>query len=145
MSSHAATALRSDAVLPAVLQPVGWARPKGYANGMVGHGALVVTGGQIGWNSQCVFEAKDLAGQVRQTLQNIVDVIAEAGARPEHIVRLTWYVTDMDAYRSGGKAIGEAYRAVIGKHFPAMAVVQVTSLVEPEALVEIEATAIIPD
>jgi enamine deaminase RidA (YjgF/YER057c/UK114 family) len=145
MSSYSATALRSDDVLPAVLQPTGWARPKGYANGMVGHGTLVVTGGQIGWNSQCVFEAKDFVGQVRQTLQNIVDVIAEAGARPEHIVRLTWYVTDMDAYRAGGKAIGEAYRAVIGKHFPAMAVVQVTSLVETEALVEIEATAVIPD
>jgi enamine deaminase RidA (YjgF/YER057c/UK114 family) len=128
-----------------LLQPAGWAVPKGYANGMAARGTVIVTGGQIGWTPACVFEAKDLVGQIRQTLTNVVDVIAEAGARPEHIVRMTWYVLDMTAYRAGTREIGAAYRDVMGKHFPAMALVQVSGLVEPEALVEIEATAIIPD
>lgn len=128
-----------------LLQPEGWVTPKGYANGMAARGLVVVTGGQIGWNALGVFEARDLAGQVRQTLSNIVQVIAEAGARPEHVVRMTWYVLDLAAYRVGTREIGAAYRAVMGKHYPAMALVQVAGLVEPEALVEIEATAVVPD
>lgn len=129
---------------PQILQPAGWIDPKGYANGMSARGTLIVTGGQIGWNARGVFEETTLVGQIRQTLENIVSVIAEADARPEHIVRLTWYVVDMDAYRAGAREIGAAYRSVMGKHFPAMAVVQVVGLVEPQALVEIEAMAVLP-
>ena len=129
----------------AVLQPAGWVKPKGYANGIAARGMVIVTGGQIGWTPAGVFEAHDLPGQIRQTLSNVVDVIAEAGARPEHIVRMTWYVIDIAAYRSQTEEIGAAYRSVMGKHFPAMALVQVAGLVETEALVEIEATAVLPD
>ena len=126
------------------LQPPGWERPKGYANGMMGSGRFVLTGGQIGWDAEHRF-ATGLVAQVRQTLANIVEVLAAAGAGPEAIARLTWYVTDIEDYRRSGKALGLAYRDVMGRHFPAMAVVGVTALVEPEALVEIEATAILPD
>ena len=126
------------------LLPQGWERPKGYANGMMGTGRFVVVGGQIGWDSQRRF-SRGLVPQVRQALQNIVEVLAVAGGGPETIARLTWYVTDIDEYRRSGKALGSAYREIMGKHFPAMAVVGVTALVEPEALVEIEATAILPD
>lgn len=136
---------RASAAPLQILQPADWAVPKGYANGVMARGALVVTGGQIGWNGKGVFEEATLAGQVRQTLQNVVDVIAEAGARPEHVVRMTWYVVDMAAYRAETREIGAAYRAIMGKHYPAMALVQVVGLVEPEALVEIEAMAVVPD
>ncbi len=127
-----------------VLQPAGWAKPKGYANGIKANGTLVVTGGQIGWNGDCVFETTDFLGQVRQALQNVVDVVREAGGGPEHIVRLNWYVLDIDAYRACLKELGPVYRAVMGRNFPAMTLVQVAGLVEREALVEIEGTAVVP-
>jgi enamine deaminase RidA (YjgF/YER057c/UK114 family) len=127
-----------------VLQPPGWPRPKGYANGMAAEGRLVFVAGQVGWNEQRQFPPT-FAGQVRQTLQNVVAVLNEAGARPEHLVRLTWYVTSRDEYYAELEQIGQAYREVIGRVFPAMAVVQVVALMEPEAKVEIEATAVIPN
>lgn len=127
-----------------VLQPSGWAKPKGYANGVKARGTLVVTGGQIGWNADGVFEARDFLGQVRQALRNVVDVVREGGGGPEHIVRLTWYVLDIDAYRASLKELGPVYREVMGRNFPAMTLVQVAGLVEREALVEIEGTAVVP-
>ncbi len=128
-----------------LLNPEGWARPRGYANGVAAAGRHIFVGGQIGWNSRQQFETDDLAGQVRQTLQNIIEVLATAGAGPAHITSLTWYVTDIEAYRNELKAIGAAYRDIIGKHFPAMAVVQVLALVERRAKVEIQAHAVIPE
>lgn len=128
-----------------VLQPAGWAKPVGYANGMEARGRTVFVGGQIGWNGQCKFETHDLAGQVRQTLENIVAILREAGAGPEHITTMTWYVLDRKQYTAALKEIGAAYKATIGRHFPAMAVVQVSGLIEDEALVEIQATAVVPD
>jgi enamine deaminase RidA (YjgF/YER057c/UK114 family) len=127
------------------LQPAGWAKPKGYANGMEARGRTVFVGGQIGWNGQCRFEHHDLPSQVRQTLENILAVLAEAGAGPEHVTTMTWFVTDRQAYKSSLKEIGAAWRATMGRHFPAMAVVEVSGLVEDEALVEIQATAVVPD
>ena len=127
-----------------VLHPAGWKKASGFANGVAAEGRMVFVGGQVGWNKDQVFEAKDLAGQTRQTLQNIVDILAEAGGRPEHIVRMTWYVVDKQDYLANLKGIGEAYRAVIGRHYPAMAMVQVVALIEDEAKVEIEATAVLP-
>ena len=127
-----------------ILQPTGWAKPKGYANGVAAEGKHVFVGGQIGWNGQNRFEASDLVGQVRQTLQNVVDVLAEAGARPEHVVSMTWYLTDKKDYLANLAGIGKAYRDVIGRHFPAMAVVEVTALVEDDAKVEIQAMAVVP-
>jgi len=127
------------------LQPPGWPRPRGYANGVEARGRLVFVAGQIGWDETGVFPDSDLPGQVRRTLENLLAVLREAGAGPEHVVRLTWYVTDRDAYLSAQREIGEAYRAVMGKHFPAMAVVVVAALVEAEAKVEIEGTAVMPD
>ncbi len=127
-----------------ILQPSGWTRPKGYANGVAAEGRLVFVGGQIGWNRQNRFECFDLVGQVRQTLQNIVDVLAEAGATPEHIASMTWYLTDKRDYLANLDGVGKAYREVIGRHFPAMAVVEVTALVEDAAKVEIQAMAVIP-
>ena len=124
------------------LQPPGWPEPKGYANGRLAAGRLIFVGGQIGWDSTGTF-APDLAGQVRQTLLNIVAVLAEADARPEHIARLTWYVTDREDYLAHQREIGVAYRDVMGRHFPAMAVVQVVALMEAQARVEIEATAVL--
>jgi enamine deaminase RidA (YjgF/YER057c/UK114 family) len=126
-----------------VLQPAGWPRPKGYANGMVAEGRQVFVAGQIGWDEQQRF-AEGLAGQVRQTLKNIVAVLKEAGAGPEHIVRLTWYVTSRDEYYAELAQIGQAYREVLGRSFPVMAVVQVVALMEAQAKVEIEATAVVP-
>lgn len=126
------------------LQPDGWVPAKGYANGVLAEGRLVFTGGLVGWNEAQEWEHTDMAGQFRQTLENIVAVLAEAGARPEHLVRLTWYITDKQEYLSNLRAFGAAYRDVIGRHFPAMAVVQVAALMEDEAKVEIEATAVIP-
>ncbi|HVE50621.1 MAG TPA: RidA family protein [Casimicrobiaceae bacterium] len=128
-----------------VLQPPHWTAPKGYANGVAASGSLVFVGGQIGWNSQQQFESDDFAAQARQALINIVAVLAEANAKPQHIVRMTWYVVDRDEYVKSYKALGAAYREVIGRHFSAMTAVQVTALVEPRARVEIEATAVVPD
>jgi enamine deaminase RidA (YjgF/YER057c/UK114 family) len=126
------------------LQPPGWPRPHGYANGVAADGRLVFVAGQIGWDETGAFPAKDMAGQVRQTLRNIVAVLAEAGAAPEHVTRLTWYVTDREAYLADPAGIGQAYRDVMGRQFPAMAVVVVSALLEPSAKVEIEATAVVP-
>ena len=126
------------------LNPEGWVPAKGYANGMVADGRMIVTGGLIGWNAQQQFEHADLVGQFEQTLKNILAVLETAGARPEHLVRLTWYITDKAEYLGNLKEIGAAYRRVLGRHFPAMAVVQVVSLMEDAAKVEIEAMAVIP-
>jgi enamine deaminase RidA (YjgF/YER057c/UK114 family) len=126
------------------LQPPGWPRPHGYSNGVAAEGRLVFVAGQIGWDETGAFPAKDMAGQVRQTLRNIVAVLAEAGAAPEHVTRLTWYVTDREAYLADPAGIGQAYRDVMGRQFPAMAVVVVSALLEPSAKVEIEATAVVP-
>lgn len=127
------------------LQPDGWMPAKGYANGMMAQGTTVFTGGLVGWDALQEWHHDDLVGQFRQTLENIVAVLATAGAKPEHLVRLTWYITDKQEYLDNLKGIGAAYRDIIGKHFPAMAVVQVAALMEDEAKVEIEATAVIPD
>jgi enamine deaminase RidA (YjgF/YER057c/UK114 family) len=124
------------------LQPPGWPQPRGYANGIEASGRLVFVGGQIGWDANGAF-AGDLPGQVRQALENIVAVLAEAEAGPEHVARLTWFITDRSGYLAQQKEIGAAYRAVMGRHFPAMAVVEVVALMETEALVEIEATAVV--
>nr|WP_198683400.1 RidA family protein [Peristeroidobacter agariperforans] len=126
-----------------VLQPAGWPRPKGYSNGMAAEGRQVFVAGQVGWDERQQFP-ETLGDQVRQTLQNIVAVLNEADARPEHIVRLTWYVTSRDEYCAELPQIGAAYREIIGRHFPTMAVVQVVALMEAEAKVEIEATAVVP-
>jgi len=128
---------------PKVLQPAGWPMPRGYANGMAAEGRVVVTGGVVGWDPSGVFPAEFL-GQVRQTLANIVAILAEGGAEPQHIVRLTWYVVDVEEYLADPKGLGRIYREVIGVHYPAMAVVQVVRLVEKAARVEIEATAVVP-
>jgi enamine deaminase RidA (YjgF/YER057c/UK114 family) len=127
-----------------VLQPAHWRRPCGYANGISGDGRVVFVSGQIGWDAEGRIVSDDLAEQVAQALRNIVTVLAEAGAGPEHIARLTWYLTDKRAYLEAREAVGEAYRGVMGRHFPAMSVVEVTSLMEDGAKVEIEATALVP-
>ena len=127
-----------------ILQPPGWARPKGFSNGIVASGRQVFIAGQIGWTGEGKWEAKDFAGQFRQTLKNTLEVLAQAGGRPEHIVRMTWYIVDKREYLGAIKEVGAAYRELIGKHYPAMAVVQVVALVEDLALVEIETTAVIP-
>ena len=124
-----------------VLQPASWPRPRGYANGIVAGGESIFLAGQVGWDAQGRF-ADGMAGQVDQALTNIVTLLTEAGAAPRHLVRLTWYVTDLRAYRENQMAIGTAYRRIIGKHFPTMSVIGVSQLVEPAALVEIEATAV---
>jgi len=128
---------------PQILQPSGWPAPKGYANGMAADGRLVVTGGVIGWDSQGHLPG-DFVAQVRQTLSNIAAILAEGGARPEHLVRLTWYVVDMEEYLAKLKTLGQVYRDIFGAHYPAMALVQVVRLVEKAARVEIEATAVVP-
>ena len=127
------------------LLPPGWPRPKGYSNGVSARGRTIVTAGVVGWNAEQRFEAADLPGQFRQILVNTLAILAEDGAGPEHIVRMTWYVTDIADYRNRLEEIGAAYRELIGKHFPAMAVVEVGALVEPEARIEIETTAIVPE
>ena len=131
--------------MTSILQPPGWARARGFSNGIAASGKLVFIAGQIGWTGEGKWEARDFAGQFRQTLKNILAVLAEAKGRPEHIVRLTWYVLDKQEYLSSLKAVGEAYRELMGKHYPTMAVVQVSGLIEPEARLEIEATAVIPE
>jgi enamine deaminase RidA (YjgF/YER057c/UK114 family) len=127
------------------LQPPCWAEPRGYANGIAARGTLVFVGGQIGWNAQQQFETDDFVAQCEQTLRNVHAVLAAGGCGPEHMVRMTWYVVDRDVYSANLPALGAAYRAVMGKHFPAMTCVQVAALVEPRAQVEIEVTAVLPD
>jgi len=127
------------------LLPPGWPRPKGYANGVSATGRLVVTAGVVGWNADEEFEREDLPGQFRQALVNILAILAEGGAGPEHLVRMTCYVTDIEGYRQSLAEIGAAWRETIGRHFPAMAVVGVTALVESAARIEIEATAVVPE
>ena len=126
------------------LLPAGWKRPSGYANGIVASGPTVFVGGQIGWNAEQVFESDDFVEQARQALENVVAVLAEAGAGPEHVVRLNWYVTDKREYKTRLAEVGAAYRSVMGRNFPAMTLVEVKSLVEDAAKVEIEATAVLP-
>ena len=126
------------------LQPPGWARARGYSNGIAASGRQVFVSGMIGWDAQCQFHTDDFAGQVRQALHNVVAVLAEAGAKPEHIVRMTWYVTDKKEYLAAHKEVGQAYRDIIGRNFPAMTAVQVAGLIEDRARVEIEVTAVIP-
>lgn len=128
-----------------ILLPAGWSRPKGYSNGIAAKGRTVFTAGVVGWNEAGEFPAAELPGQVEQVLKNTLEILAEGGAGPEHIVRMTWYVTDVVAYREGLQEIGAAYKALIGRNFPAMAVVEVSALVEPAAKVEIETTAVVPE
>ncbi len=128
-----------------VLQPAGWTTPKGYSNGVVARGRTVFISGQVGWDGQCLFRSNDLVSQARQALQNIVDILAEAGGKPEHLVRMTWYLVDKREYVAAFSQLGEIYREVIGRNFPAMTAVQVCGLIEEAARVEIEATAVIPD
>lgn len=128
-----------------ILQPAGWAMPKGYSNGIIASGRMVFVSGMVGWDGQGRFHTDDFAGQARQALQNIVAVLAEAGARPEHIVRMTWYVLDKQEYIAAYKEIGAMYREIIGRHFPAMTAMQVAALIEDRARVEIEATAVVPE
>jgi enamine deaminase RidA (YjgF/YER057c/UK114 family) len=127
------------------LQPPGWAIPKGYANGLAARGTLVFVGGQIGWNAEQRFESDDFIAQTRQALLNVRDVLACAGAGPEHMVRMTWYIVDRVEYNARLKELGGVYREILGKHFPAMTCVQVAGLVESAAKVEIEVTAVLPD
>jgi enamine deaminase RidA (YjgF/YER057c/UK114 family) len=128
-----------------VLQPAHWAAPKGYANGVAASGRQVFVAGQVGWNAQCQFESDDFVEQVRQTLTNIRDVLAEAGATPEHITRMTWYVIDKKEYLARGREVGQVYREVLGTHYAiAMSAVQVVALMEDRAQVEIEVTAVLP-
>ena len=126
-----------------ILQPAGWAAPKGYANGIAATGQQVYVAGQIGWNAQCKFESDDFVAQVEQALRNITAVLAEAGAGPQHMTRMTWYILDKREYLARAREVGEAYRRVIGKHFPAMTLVVVAGLLEDRAKVEIEVTAVV--
>ncbi len=128
-----------------VLQPAGWAPPKGYATGVAARGTTIFVGGQIGWNAQQRFESDDFVAQAKAALANVVAVLREAGAGPEHITRMTWYVVDRREYLASAKALGAAYREVIGRHYPAMSAVAVAALMEDRAKVEIEATAVLPD
>jgi enamine deaminase RidA (YjgF/YER057c/UK114 family) len=128
-----------------ILQPPTWVKPRGYANGVAASGRIVFIAGQVGWNAGGEFDANDFVGQARQALANIVAVLAQAGGRPEHIARLTWYVVDKDEYLASYRELGRAYREVIGNHYPAMTAVQVAGLVEDGARVEVEATAVIPE
>jgi enamine deaminase RidA (YjgF/YER057c/UK114 family) len=127
------------------LQPAGWVQPRGYANGIEARGRMVFVAGMVGWNAQEKFESDDFVAQARQALSNVVAVLREAGAGPEHIARMTWYVTDKREYLASWKALGGAYREVIGRNFPAMTAVQVAGLIEEGAKLEIEATAVVPD
>jgi enamine deaminase RidA (YjgF/YER057c/UK114 family) len=135
----------SHQLLPQPVSVEGWAAARGYSDAMTGQGRVVVTAGQIGWDPRTQqLESDDFVAQVRQTLENVVAVVRAAGGTPQHVVRLTWYVTDRDLYVRSRRAVGAAYREVMGTHYPAMAVLVVAGLVEPRALVEIEATAIVP-
>ena len=128
-----------------ILQPPSWRRPRGYSNGIVARGRLVFLSGMIGWNAQERFESDDFAFQARQALHNIVEVLREARARPEHIVRMTWYVVDKREYLAASEELGAAYRELIGKHYPAMTAVEVSALIEDRARLEIEVTAVVPE
>lgn len=128
-----------------ILQPPEWARPRGYANGIAARGTHVFVAGQIGWDANCQFHSDDMVAQTSQALQNIVAVLAQAGAQPHHIVRMTWYVTSKEEYLANGKALGKVYREWMGVHYPVMTAVQVVALMEDRAKVEIEVTAVIPD
>ena len=128
-----------------ILQPEGWKRPKGYANGIAAEGRMVFTAGLIGWNAQEEFESDDLVDQTRQTLINTIAILAEAGAGPEHIVRMTWYITDRDDYLARQKEIGTVWKETMGRQFPCMACVQVVALMESRAKIEIETTAVVPN
>ena len=127
-----------------VLLPPGWPRPKGYANGVAVSGRLVFVAGMVGWDAQCVFHSDDFAAQTRQALQNVLAVLREAGAGPEHMARMTWYVTNKAEYLGALREVGQAYREVMGAHYPAMAAVEVSALMEDRAKVEIEVTAVVP-
>ena len=127
------------------LQPQGWAQPKGYTNGIEASGRLVFVAGQIGWDAQQRFQSKDFSGQAAQALRNTVAILAEAHAEPQHIVRMTWYILDKRVYLNSLSALGRTYREIIGLHFPAMTMVQVSALIEDEALLEIETTAVVPN
>lgn len=126
-----------------ILQPPGWKRPKGYSNGIAAQGKMIFVAGQIGWNEEEKFPTSDLAGQTRQALENVLAVLKEAGAGAEHIVRMTWYITDKKEYLANAREIGQVYRELIGKHYPVMSLVQVADLLEDEAKVEIEVTAVL--
>ena len=127
-----------------ILQPPGWAKPRGFSNGIVASGKLLFVAGQVGWTGEGKWQARDFAGQFRQALKNIIEILKQGNARPEHIVRLTWYVLDKAEYLGAIKEVGLAYRELMGRHYPAMAVVQVSGLVEDQARLEIEATAVVP-
>nr|CAD6617854.1 RidA family protein [Rhizobium sp. Khangiran2] len=128
-----------------ILQPEGWAKPIGYSNGVAARGRQVYVGGQIGWNGQCQFETDDFVEQVRQTLKNVVAVLAAGGAGPQHVTTMTWYFIDKAEYLANLKGIGQAYREIMGKNFPAMAAMQVTALIEDRAKIEIQAIAVVPE
>ena len=128
-----------------ILQPEGWAKPIGYSNGVAARGRQIYVGGQIGWNGRCEFETDDFVEQVRQTLKNVVAVLTAGGAGPEHVTTMTWYFTDKSEYLANLKGIGQAYREVMGRNFPAMAAMQVTALVEDRAKIEIQAIAVVPE
>jgi enamine deaminase RidA (YjgF/YER057c/UK114 family) len=128
-----------------VLQPSGWAKPSGYANGVATRGKMIFVAGQIGWNEQCKFETDDLVEQIRQTLKNVVAVVHAGGAQPEHIVSMTWFLLDRKEYSARLKEIGVVYRDVMGRRFPTMTALQVSGLIEDRAKVEIQAIAVMPD
>lgn len=128
-----------------ILQPPSWAAPRGYSNGVAARGRIVAVAGQVGWNAQCQFESDDFVAQCRQAFLNIVAVLREADARPEHMIRMTWYVTDKKEYIARGREVGAAYREVFGKNFPAMTAIEVVALMEDRAQVEVEVTAVVPD
>ncbi|MGH9744881.1 MAG: RidA family protein [Candidatus Acidiferrales bacterium] len=128
-----------------ILQPPHWGRPSGFSNGVATKGRIIFVSGMIGWDAQCRLVSNDIAGQTRQALKNIVEVLAEANAKPEHITRMTWYLVDKREYLAASKEIGAAYRELIGRHYPAMTAVQVAALIEDQARVEIEVTAVIPE
>ncbi|BDT59785.1 enamine deaminase RidA [Massilia varians] len=128
-----------------ILQPPGWVRPKGYSNGIAVRGRQVYVSGMVGWDAECRFQTDDFVEQTRQALENVVAVLREAGAGPEHIVRMTWYLLDRQEYLQAGAALGAAYRDVIGRHYPTMSAVQVAALMEERARIEIEVTAVVPD
>jgi len=128
-----------------ILQPPSWARPKGFSNGVAAKGEMIFVSGTVGWDAEGKFVSNDFVGQARQALKNIVEILAEAKAKPEHITRMTWYVVDKKEYLAASKELGAVYREIIGHHYPAMTAVQVMALIEDQAKVEIEVTAVIPD
>lgn len=128
-----------------ILQPAGWPRPKGYSNGIEVRGRQIYVAGLIGWNASEIFDCADLPGQFAQILRSLLEILAEADARPEHVVRMTWYITDKAAYLQSARQIGEIYRSIMGRTYPVMAVVQVVALMEDQAKIEIEVTAVVPD